>query len=243
MNEIQDSEDSIFVNAGEYSFVGAFPKSIKLKTIALGTCLGLVTVGISGIYSKLGSLAHVISSFNTEKLIVEIIQEYKKYNVDNNQIFFQIYKSKEFDKKLLEELVHTIQKYCSSEQIQTFDMKGTDLLVDFEQKEVFELIMNNSLFCYSKKFNIEKQAALGGFYIKVPNIKKINCSNIKLFFVFKRPNSKLLPLVDPTAFSSRWSSGDITHIKKKIARLAIFPNFSPFHSEKLFLILTVMSNK
>ena len=160
--KISDDPDAVLVPMGHVSFTTSLSQSPKLKTFAIGSCLGLITSGstmsrcTNQIYTS-GSLSHVAATLDTDGLLSKIISKHNSHRVSPEEINFQIQATGSVDTKLLAEVKRVIYHRTGQRNVKE-DIRfvqSTNLLYNFETGKVYEIPeLNLTLPEYKKPFMI-----------------------------------------------------------------------------------------
>ena len=141
-----DDPDAVLVPMGYVGFTTSLSQSPRLKTFALGSCLGLVSSGKSlvGLTNQLyssGSLSHVVATLDTGGLVSRIISRHYQQGISPDEIDFEIHATGSVDKKLLAEVKRVIHNQTGQKDVKE-DIRmvhSTAMLYDFETGKVYEI--------------------------------------------------------------------------------------------------------
>lgn len=141
-----DDPDAVLVPMGYVGFTTSLSQSPRLKTFALGSCLGLVSSGKSlvGLTNQLynsGSLSHVAATLDTDGLVSRIISRHYQQGIFPDEIDFKIHATGSVDKKLLAEVKRVIHNQTGQRDVKE-DIRmvhSTAMLYDFETGRVYEI--------------------------------------------------------------------------------------------------------
>lgn len=146
LEKTDDDANAVLVPMGYVGFTTSLSQSPRLKTFALGSCLGLVSSGKSlvGLTNQLynsGSLSHVAATLDTEGLVSKIIARHYQQGISPNEIDFGIHATGSVDKKLLAEVKREIHNQTGQRDVKE-DIRivhSTAMLYDFETGKVYEI--------------------------------------------------------------------------------------------------------
>lgn len=146
LEKTDDDANAVLVPMGYVGFTTSLSQSPRLKTFALGSCLGLVSSGKSlvGLTNQLytsGSLSHVAATLDTYGLVSRIISRHYQQGISSDEIDFEIHATCSVDKKLLAEVKRVIHNQTGQSDVKE-DIRmvhSTAMLYDFETGKVYEI--------------------------------------------------------------------------------------------------------
>jgi hypothetical protein len=146
LDKTDDDPNAVLVPMGYVGFTTSLSQSPKLKTFALGSCLGLVSSGKSlvdltdQLYTS-GSLSHAAATLDTQGLVSRIITKHYQQGISPDDINFEIHATGSVDKKLLAEVKREIHNQTGQRDVKE-DIRmvhSTAMLYDFETGRVYEI--------------------------------------------------------------------------------------------------------
>jgi hypothetical protein len=158
LDKTDDDPNAVLVPMGYVGFTTSLSQSPRLKTFALGSCLGLVSSGksLSGLTNQLytsGSLSHVAATLDTTGLVSKIMRRNYLQGISPDEIDFEIHATGSVDKKLLAEVKREIYNQTGQRDVKE-DIRmihSTAIIYDFETGRVYEIPeINLSLPEYKK---------------------------------------------------------------------------------------------
>lgn len=146
LDKIDDDPNAVLVPMGYIGFTTSLSQSSRLKTYALGSCLGLVSsgkslIGINNQHYTSGSLSHVAATLDTRDLVSRIIKRHNYQGISPDEIDFEIHATGTVDKKLLAEVKREIYNQTGQRDVKE-DIRiihSTAMLYDFENETVYEI--------------------------------------------------------------------------------------------------------